>query len=197
MALPHFKLQRRKFTPKLDTKFSILALNFKLQRRKFTQNGDAKASEKTIISNSSGGNLHRLSALGSATNSYFKLQRRKFTPSAVFGSVCSSRLFQTPAEEIYTALEILFFQAMNIWSLYSYPLNLDKQQRQFRIKHRICSVLQILAKALSAQFSKFQPKSIARFNDAKAAAVLPRRQPQYYLKFTAPLCRLALKIYLP
>jgi len=34
--------------------------------------------------------------------------------------------------------------------------------------------LQISAKALSAQFSKFQPKSIARFNDAKAAAILPR-----------------------
>lgn len=58
-------------------------------------------------------------------------------------------------EEIYTALEILFFHAMNIRNIYFCPLNLDKRQRQSKIKHRICDVLQILAKTLSAYLQNF------------------------------------------
>ena len=73
----------------------------------------ADSGKHVAFSNSSGGNLHDLEQALASLKALFKLQRRKFTLNSLF-ILSRARNFQTPAEEIYTAPEILFFQAMNI-----------------------------------------------------------------------------------
>ena len=103
----------------------------------------------------------------------FKLQWRKFTLCILLKYISEWCVSNSSGENLHSVRNSIFL-GYEYWSLYSCSLNLYKRQRLFKVKHRICGVLQISAKALSVYLQNSNRKLIARFNGAKVVAVLPR-----------------------
>ena len=102
--LDRFKLQRRKFTPEVPVDITISIAKFQTPAEEvYTLFTRSDLDCRKIVSNSSGGSLHFARALNFWNALSFKLQRRKFTPFYHLG-VDVLAMFQTPAEEVYTAV---------------------------------------------------------------------------------------------
>ena len=149
-----FQTLTEKFTRRLP-KLEHLHWGFKLQRRNLHSLALSLSLDQYLVSNSNG-EIYTVSAEKTEIEqSSFKLQRRNLhsglTPVVVPHLSPGFKLQRRNLHSVRNSI----FSGYEYWSLYSYPLNLDKQQRQFRIKHRICGVLQILAKTLSTYLQNF------------------------------------------
>ena len=162
-----FQTPTEKFTHRIEPR-NIKSLTVSNSNGEIYTDHSKRLYSHRQVSNSNGEIYTRLRSARFVRRGCFKLQRRNLHTSAVL--VLTVALVSNSSGENLHSVRNSIFSGYEYWSLYSYPLNLDKRQRLFKVKHRICGVLQISAKALSAYLQSFNQN---RSRDLTAQKSLP------------------------